>query len=126
MIPTARNPYLESAVQTASPARLLVMLCERLVLDCRRALDFQRSGDHAVAHEQLVHAQEIVVELQSSLKPDLWEGAAQLDSLYSHLRVQLVRANIQRDAEATEHCLELVSGLAEAWREAALTNAQIA
>ena len=113
-------------MQTASPARLLVMLCERLVLDCRRALDFQRAGDHAVAHEQLVHAQEIVVELQTSLKPRPLGRRAQLDSLYSHLRVQLVQANIRRDPAATEHCLELVTGLAEAWREAALTSAQIA
>lgn len=126
MIPTARSTYVAASVQTASPARLLVMLYDRLVLDCRRALDFQRAGDHAVAHEQLVHAQEIVVELQTSLNTDLWDGATQLDSIYSHLRVQLVQANIRRDPAATEHCLELVTGLAEAWREAAMTSAQIA
>jgi flagellar protein FliS len=123
MNPTARSAYVESSVQTASPVRLLVMLYDRLVLDCRRALDLQDAGDHQGAHRQLVHAQDIVAELQATLDKDAWDGAAQLDGLYSHLRVQLVQANVRRDRGATAHCLELVTGLAEAWREAALRGA---
>lgn len=123
MIPTTRNPYLESAVQTASPARLLVMLCERLVLDCRRALDAQQAGDFTAAHQQLVHAQEIVTELHATLRPEVWEGAAQLGDLYTHLRVSLVQANVRRDPALTEHCLGLVTELADTWREAALASA---
>ena len=38
-----RESYLAASVQTASPAQLLVMLCERLVLD-RDGVD----GDHGV------------------------------------------------------------------------------
>ena len=45
--------YLQASVQTASPARLLIMLYDRLALDCQRALAAQESGDHAEAHEQL-------------------------------------------------------------------------
>lgn len=123
MIPTARNPYLESAVQTASPARLLVMLCERLVLDCRRALDAQRAGDHVAAHPQLVHAQDIVSELHSTLRPDVWDGSRDLGDLYGHLLVSLVQANVRRDTALTEHCLELATQLADTWREAALQSA---
>ena len=126
MIPTARNPYLESAVHTASPARLLVMLCERLVLDCRRALDAQRAGDHATAHSQLVHAQDIVIELHSTLRPDVWDGSRDLGALYGHLLVSLVRANVRRDPALTEHCLELTTQIADTWREAALQSAATA
>lgn len=125
MNPTVRSAYVESSVQTASPARLLVMLYDRLALDCRRALDLQDAGDHQGAHRQLVHAQDIVAELQATLDKDAWDGATLLDGLYSHLRVQLVQANVRRDRETTAHCLELVTGLAEAWREAALRGAAV-
>jgi flagellar protein FliS len=119
-MPNARTAYMDASVQTASPARLLVMLYDRLVLDCRRALEAQQAGDHAAAHRHLVHAQDVVVELRSSLRVDDWEGGPSLDALYGHLHVRLVAANIRRDAELTQHCLTIVEGLAEAWREAAL------
>lgn len=111
--------YLQSSVETASPSKLLVMLYERLVLDCRRAVAAQQAGDHPVAHTNLLHAQDIVVELQSSLRPGVWEGSEGLNSIYSHLMVQLVQANMKRDVTITSHCLDIVVGLADAWREAA-------
>lgn len=125
MNPTARTAYLEADVKTASPARLLVMLLDRLVLDCRRALEAQQAGDHPGAHTHLVHAQAIVAELHSTLRVDDWEGGPRLAALYSHLQVRLVEANVRRDAAATAHCLELTEGLAETWREAALQSAAV-
>jgi flagellar protein FliS len=120
MNPSARAAYMDASVATASPARLLVMLYERLVLDCHRALDAQRGGDHQEAHRQLLHAQDIVMELRSSLKTDAWEGAPALASLYDYLHTRLINANVKRDATITEHCLGLVQDLAQSWREAAL------
>ncbi len=120
---TARDAYLGSMVSTASPARLLVMLYDRLVLDLQRAADQQDSGNHAAASPQLMHAQEIVLELSSSLQVDAWEGAPRLASIYSFLHREMVRANIERNAEVTRSCLALVQPLAEAWREAALAGA---
>jgi flagellar protein FliS len=120
MNPSARAAYMDASVATASPARLLVMLYERLVLDCHRALNAQHSGDHPEAHRQLVHAQDIVMELRSSLKTDAWEGGPTLASLYDYLHTRLINANIKRDASITEHCLGLVQDLAQTWREAAL------
>ncbi|MDR7252845.1 flagellar protein FliS [Nocardioides sp. BE266] len=124
--PASTTPlaYLQSSVETASPSKLLVMLYERLVLDCRRAVAAQQAGDHAVAHHNLLHAQDIVVELQSSLRPGVWEGSEGLNSIYTHLMVQLVQANVKRDVSITEHCLDLVVGLADAWREAAAEAAR--
>lgn len=118
------SAYVQASVETASPARLLVMLYDRLALDCRRALAAQESGDHQAAHAQLLHAQEIISLLQSSLRPEIWDGGPALNSLYSHLLVELVRANVDHDAARTAHCLDLVTGLAEAWREAAMDTAR--
>jgi flagellar protein FliS len=122
MNPSARAAYMDASVATASPARLLVMLYERLVLDCHRALDAQRAGDHQEAHRQLLHAQDIVLELRSSLKTDAWEGAPALASLYDYLHTRLINANVKRDVTITEHCLGLVQDLAQTWREAALSS----
>ena len=125
MIPSPRSAYVEASVTTASPARLLLMLCERLVLDCRRGLEAQQAGLHEEAHAQLLHAQDIVAELHSSLRMDVWDGATGLAALYGHLQAQLVLANVRRDPEITSHCLALVADLTDTWREAALQTAAV-
>lgn len=121
-----RAAYMDASVATASPARLLVMLYERLVLDVRKAMTAQQQGDHAEAHTQLLHAQDIVLELRATLDVDAWEGGPGLASIYDFLHLQLVRANIGRDAATTEGCLRLVEDLCATWREAALAAAQVA
>ncbi|WP_181313164.1 flagellar export chaperone FliS [Nocardioides campestrisoli] len=124
MVPSnARAAYLGASVNTASPERLLVMLCERLVLDVRRAKDAQDAGTHAEAHTLLLHAQDIVVELRSTLRTDAWDGATQLAALYDWMFGQLVLANTRRDSGATQHVLGLAEQLADTWREAALQQA---
>lgn len=121
-----RAAYMDASVATASPARLLVMLYERLVLDVRKAMTAQQQGDHAEAHTQLLHAQDIVLELRATLDVDAWEGGPGLASIYDFLHLQLVRANISRDVATTEGCLRLVEDLCATWREAALAAAQVA
>jgi flagellar protein FliS len=118
-----RAAYVSQSVNTASPARLLVMLYDRLVLDINRALECQDAGDHVQASGHLLHAQEIVLELSSTLRLDVWEGAETLSSLYGWLHSQLVSANTGRDRNTAAGCLQVVQPLAEAWREAALTAA---
>jgi flagellar protein FliS len=117
-----QNAYLAQSVATASPAKLLVMLFDRLVLDVRRAVDCQADGRPLDASTHLIHAQEILLELQSSLRVDVWDGAAQLSTIYGWLHTQLVRANVSRDVAVTSDCLKIIEPLAETWREAALVS----
>lgn len=114
-----RDTYLQASVSTATPSQLLVMLYERLVLDAQRAVDALRRGEPSQAHAPLLHAQEIVLELNASLKVDAWAGAAGLSSLYSYLHVQLVKANMGKDLKIAEFCLETVTVLRDTWRDAA-------
>ncbi len=118
----AQNAYVAQSVSTASPARLLVMLLDRLVLDVQRAISAQESGDHLAASPDLMHAQEIVLELKTSLRLDVWEGAAQLSSIYDWLYRELIRANVNRDVAVTRDCLGIIEPLVETWREAALAS----
>ena len=120
MTPNARATYLDASVATASPARLLVMLFDRLVLDVQRGLEAQRAGDFQEMHEQLTHAQDIVMELQSSLKADDFKGGYDLAALYGFLHRQLVMANVRRDSTITDDVLRLVTDLCDTWRQAAM------
>lgn len=115
-----RARFVDESISTASPARLLTMLYDRLVLDLVRAETAQLAGDRAAANAQLLHAQEIVLELASSLRHDVWDGAANLASIYAFLHSELVRANVSGDPERTRTVRGLVEPLAESWRAAAL------
>jgi flagellar protein FliS len=114
-----RSRYVTDSVETMSPARLLVALYDRLVLDLDRAETAIESGDVAAAHLALVHAQEIVVELLNTLDIDAWAAGAQLASVYQFLIEQLINANVHKDAATVADCKAVVEPLRDAWRLAA-------
>ena len=120
MATNVRNTYVNSMVSTAGPERLLLLLLDRLKLDIQRAVDAQAIDQHEEAGRQLMHAQDIVLELRSSLQVDAWEGGPALSSIYEYLLNQLVTANVRRDVEVTRECQSLVEPLVDAWRQAAL------
>ena len=78
-----RSRYLGDSVATASPQRILVMLYDRLVLDLTRGEQAMLEGNRQEANAQLIHAKEIILELRTSLKTDVWDGAPGLPQLYS-------------------------------------------
>ena len=114
-----RSRYLDDTVATASPAKLLTMLYDRLVLDLQRAETEQRAGNRAAGGSHLVHAQDIVTELASTLDVSAWDGAKQLLSVYTFLLTELVGANVAGDADRTAACRDLVEPLRDAWHQAA-------
>lgn len=116
---SARSRYASSSISTASPARLLVMLYERLLRDLTAAERALAERDHAVANDQLQHAQQIVLELRTSLDVDAWSGGPGLEALYTFLHGELVAANLDKDATRVRSCRSLLEPLADAWRDAA-------
>lgn len=117
--PQLRDRYLQDSINTASPAKLLLMLYDRLVLDLMQAEEALGNGDHEAAYERITHAQEIVIELRTSLDVDAWSGAPALANLYTFLLTELIGANVGRDADRVASCRTLVEPLRDAWREAA-------
>ncbi|HZL02148.1 MAG TPA: flagellar export chaperone FliS [Cellulomonas sp.] len=114
-----RNGYLAATVATATPSRLLVMLYDRLALDVDRAEAALRNGDNGAASIQLVHAQDIVSELLSSLDVGTWDGAPGLQSIYTYLLTELVETNMTADPERARACQAIIAPLHDAWRGAA-------
>ena len=121
--PGLRDRYLADSIATASPAKLLTMLYDRLVLDLSRAEAALQAGDRNAASQQLIHAQDIVLELRTSLNMDAWAGADRLAQIYTFLLTELVGANLKADADRVASCRRLVEPLRDAWREAALSAA---
>jgi flagellar protein FliS len=113
------NDFLRESVLSASPAQLVTMLYDRLLLDLARAEAAQVSDDWATASTNLLHAQDIVAELSSSLDVAAWKGAPDLLAIYSYLTKQLIAANVGHDVERTRECANLLGPLRWAWLAAA-------
>jgi flagellar protein FliS len=113
-----RGRYLSDTISTASPGKLLVMLYDRLVLDLGHGEQALRDGDREAARERLLHAQDIIIELRSSLDMGSWAGAQGLAGLYTYLLTELVSANVRREADRVAACRELIEPLRDAWRGA--------
>jgi flagellar protein FliS len=116
---TLRNRYAEDAVLTVPPAQLVVMLYDRLVRDLVEAEEAIGARNLAEASDQLVHAQDIVMELHSGLKPELWSGGPGLASLYLWLHGELIAANVAKDTGRVAAARRLVEPLRDAWHQAA-------
>lgn len=113
------SAYNRDSVLSASPARLLTMLYDRLVLDLTRAEEALRNGAGPTAWENLRHADQIVAELASSLRVDLWDGAEGLLQLYAYVADLIVAGTIERDADKVHEAIELIEPLRQTWHEAA-------
>jgi flagellar secretion chaperone FliS len=116
--PAIRARYLADSVATASPAKLLVMLYDRLVVDLNRGEQALIAGDRPEANTHLKHAQDIVTELHVSLDLQAWDGAAGLASLYAFVETELINANIRGDAAKVAAVRDLIEPLRDTWREA--------
>ncbi len=118
----ARARYAGDAAATASPARLLTMLYDRLVLDLNRAEQALREGDVPGAGEQISHAQDIVLELHATLDTKAWPGGEALARLYLWMVSELLQAGLKQDPDRVAAVRQLIEPLREAWRQAAVST----
>lgn len=108
--------YLETAVETASPARLIVMLYDGALRFINEAIHAIQARNYEHQNYAFQHAQRILAELISSL--DFEKGgeiAENLFRLYTYMYNQLVEANLQDSVERAQHVMQLLSELREAW-----------
>uniref|UniRef100_A0A942T012 Flagellar export chaperone FliS n=1 Tax=Neobacillus citreus TaxID=2833578 RepID=A0A942T012_9BACI len=114
-----RAQYTNEAVLSATPAQLVTMLYDRLLLDLHRAEAAQTASDWDGAREQLLHAQAIVGELSSTLRIDAWDGGEGLLAIYNYASSSLITANVHRDVQATRDCIRILEPLRQSWHDAA-------
>ena len=112
----AMSAYKDSALTTASPAHVVVLAYERLLLDCERAIACLEAG--LPAHDHLIHAQDLILALQINLDVEVWDGAKRLSGLYGFIYQELISANISKNIPKIRSCLSLIGPLLDAWRHA--------
>jgi len=114
------NPYQQykqTAVATASPEKLILMLYEG-------GLRFLKQADEAIEHNNLVEAgkaigktQEVVGELISSLNPEAGEVSKNLQSLYTYINGRLIEANLKKDRQIVKEILGMFQEFHATWSE---------
>lgn len=119
----AQSRYLADTVSTATPAQLVVMLYDRLGLDLSRAGQAMAAADRFGIAENLLHAQQILAELLSSLRQDEWDGAGDLASIYAFLIRELVGIRAEQNVAKLAACAEIVRNLRATWQQAAIVLA---
>lgn len=113
-----QSVYLQNQVMTATPKKLIILLydgCIKFMNLAERAIQDKKMED---AHTNLIKAQNIVMELKATLNFE--DGAAiaeELDTIYGHLNVALIKANVDKDADQVKKCCLIMQDLRAAWVE---------
>jgi flagellar biosynthetic protein FliS len=95
------------------------MLYDALVNHIAVAEDALERKDLFVLNERLTRAQEIVLVLQGTLKPELWSAGPVLEAIYTYVYKLLVRGNVHKDAGALSEARKLLEPLQAANHAAA-------
>ena len=122
------NPqaYRDSAVLTASPEQLVVMLYDGAVRFLRQAEVAMNEGAWLHSFEKLNRAEAILDELLATLNMDTGEIAELLQAIYIFCKKTLIEARIQRQSEKIAQVVALLSNLREAWAALAQQAAAVA
>ncbi|MCD6727151.1 MAG: flagellar export chaperone FliS [Solirubrobacteraceae bacterium] len=115
----APNAYRESAVLTASPERLVVLLYDGARRFLTQASVAMAEGRHDVASDRLGRAEAIIDELLETLDLSAGEVSERLQGLYLFFRRHLFEARMHQDSERAEAVNRLMGELRDAWAEVA-------
>jgi flagellar protein FliS len=110
--------FTDTMVSTASSERLLTMCYDRILRDLREARHAIEQRQTMVAHTALVHAQDIIGELERAVDVNVWPAGRDLLRLYGFLRSRMMEANLRKSVGPIDDCLLIVDPLASAWHEA--------
>jgi flagellar protein FliS len=110
--------YQRTQVDTASPAKMVVMLYDGAIRFLKQGQAAMQQGDREKQNHYLVRAQRIITELASSLDMEAGGEIAQnLMALYQFMHEQLVMANLQDDVQKVQKVCEMLQSLREAWAQ---------
>jgi flagellar protein FliS len=111
--------YRTSAILTASPEQLVIMLydgCHRFLL---QAITAMREGSIGAARERSARATAIIDELQRTLDMSAGVVAERLDGIYVFCQRHLAEGLSEHSPEKLEQVDELLRELRDGWAQAA-------
>lgn len=114
-----QNKYMETAVTTATPAQLLIMLCDGAIRFCKGGIEATKQKKFEEANKNFSKAQDIIVEFVITLDKTapIAEGLVQLYDYFVYL---LIEANISKKVEPAEEVLGYLVELKQTWVQAAM------
>lgn len=111
--------YRESAVLTAPPERLVVMLYDGARRFLYQAATAMREGDVPTAHERLRRAERVIEHLLATLDMSQGELPERLEAIYAFCLELLGDARLRQDPERVDQVGGLLGELREAWAQLA-------
>ena len=114
---TNHEAYRKVDVETASQGKLIVMLFNGAIQRAEEAKRQMQKRNTASAHNNLIRAQDIIAELRGALNMQAGEIARNLDRIYEYFQHSLIQANVRKDCDLIDHCIEMMSAMRTTWEE---------
>ncbi|MEA3486414.1 MAG: flagellar export chaperone FliS [Thermodesulfobacteriota bacterium] len=115
----SQHQYRQTEISTADRGRLVVLLYEGAINFLKKAKNDVQEGNVEAKCNNITRAQDIIQELNNSLKMD--EGgeiAGNLRSLYFFMERYLVKAKIERDGiKKMDEVITMLTSLYDVWVE---------
>ncbi|SMB93919.1 flagellar protein FliS [Thermanaeromonas toyohensis ToBE] len=111
------NKYLEMAVTTASPERLILLLYDGAINFLTRAMEAISARDFTEANRLIIRVEEIITELKNSLDTS-YEIGKSLEKFYDLLLARLFAANVAKDREVLLEVQRYLKEMRSTWEEA--------
>ena len=113
------NPYHQTQITTATPEKILLLLYDGAIGNCRKAVDLIERKDVAGKGVCIGKALAIIGELMSTLNHDVGgEISQRLEQLYIFVMSELTRANIEGRTQSLNDVIKVLSILRDAWTQA--------
>jgi len=112
------SAYKESAVLTAPPEQLVLMLYDGINRFLFQATVAMRGGDYVLTNNKLQRAEAIIDELIATLDHEQGgEIADKLNGIYLYSRRTLGESRIEKSPEKIEHVQGLIRDIRESWAQ---------
>ncbi|MEE3392282.1 MAG: flagellar export chaperone FliS [Lachnospiraceae bacterium] len=116
-MPNYRNAaavYKKNSIETASPARLTLMLYDGAIRFANTALEGFDDNDYYKINTNIQRVEDIIVEFRETLDMK-YPVAKDFDQVYDYIYRRLVEANMQKDKAILEEALGHIKTMRETW-----------
>ena len=115
--PNTHSAYRAVDVQTASQAKLILMLYDGAIRSAEEAVRQLDARKYDTVNNHLIRAQEIINELRASLNMKAGDVAINLDRIYEYLQHRLMMGNVRKDKTYVNECIRMMGNLRDTWKE---------
>lgn len=123
MYQNSQDNYLKNQVMSASPNKLIEMLLEGATKRIRMGKLAIENKNIVQASEQIIRAQDIIMELRYSINEEVDSQIPQdLIQLYEFMYDRLVIANMEKDTVILDEVQHLLAELTDAWKQISINN----